>query len=82
MANNFKVSGKKMTSRFWHSHKAINEAVKNRFIPSAAEAKAYGRDPSYSAKQWRKLQRMSLRQSRVHQRGRPVYDMDGGYYHG
>ena len=72
----------KMLSRFGHSHKQTRQAVKKGYIMGAAEAKAMGRDPRYSAKQWRKMQRMSLRQARVYMRSLPLYDMDGGYYHG
>jgi hypothetical protein len=82
MANNYKVPGKKMTSRFNYSDKDMREMIKKGLLPGAEEIRSCGRDPSYSAKQWRKLQRMSRRQSRVYERSLPIYDMDGGYYHG
>lgn len=71
----------KMKSRYGMSHKEQREAVKRGFMPSAAEAKAYGRDPSMTRKEWTKRQRWSARQARVHCKALPMYDMDGSYYH-
>lgn len=82
MKNNYKVSGKKMTSRFGMSRNAMVAAVKAGYAPSAQEARAYGKPPEYSAKYWRKIQRMSNRQIRTHEKSLPLFDMDGGYYHG
>ena len=81
-SNNYRVSGSKMTSRFGLSHAGERHAVKAGVIPSATEVKAYGREADVSAKWWSKLQRMSLRQLRVLNKGLPMYDMDGSYYHG
>lgn len=82
MANNYKVPGKKMKTRFMTSHREMRELVKKGILPGAAETKAYGRDPSMTRKQWTRLHRMSNRQIRVMEKGLPMYDMDGSYYHG
>lgn len=77
----YKESGKKMGSRFGMSHKNEKEAVKKGVIPGAAEVKAMGRNPSFSATEWSKHNRKSLRQIRSHEKNLPVYDMDGSYFH-
>lgn len=82
MSNNYKVSGKKMTSRFGLSHSEERKAIKSGFMPSEQEAKCYGRPLEFSAKYWSKLRRMSSRQMRTHEKGLPMFDMDGSYYHG
>ena len=71
----------KLKSRFGLSHSEQRRAVKAGVIPSAAEVKAYGKDPGFSRKEWQRRQRWSLRQSRVHEKSLPMYDMDGSYYH-
>lgn len=78
--NGYKKPGQKMTSRFGMSHKDEREAVKAHLLPSSAEAKAYGRDPGFSAKEWSRRQRWSLRQSRTHHKSLPMFDMDGSYF--
>lgn len=80
-SNNYRVSGKKMTSRFGVSQKQTRDAVKQGLVGSALEAKYYGRDPRFSATEWSRRQRMSNRQRLVYERGLPLFDMDGSYYH-
>ena len=72
----------KMKSRFAMSNKDQREAVKAHVIPSAAEVKAMGRDPSMTRREWQRQQRMSMRQMRVYFKRQPMFDMDGSYYHG
>jgi hypothetical protein len=79
--NGHKKPGQKMSSRFGMSRKEEREAVKAHLLPSSAESKAYGRDPGFSAREWGRRQRWSLRQSRVHNKSLPLFDMDGSYYH-
>lgn len=90
MKNNYKVPGCKMTSRFGMSHNEARRAVKAGFIACAAEAgfiacaaeaACYGRDPSFSRKEWQRRQRWGLRRLRTHKKGLPLFDMDGSHYH-
>jgi len=78
--NNYKLPGTKMTSRCGVSHKHERELAKQGIIPSAAEAKVMGRDPSMSAKERSRRARWSLRQWRVREKRLPVHDMDGLFY--
>ena len=64
IGNNYKVSGKKMTSRFGLSHSAERQAVKQGIMPGAAEVKAMGRDSIFTAKEWKRRQRLGLRRLR------------------
>lgn len=82
MSNNYKVSGKKMTSRFGMSRNESRAAVKSGCMPSEQEVMANGKPLEFSAKCWSKLRRMSSRQLRTLEKGLPVFDMDGSYYHG
>jgi hypothetical protein len=77
----YKESGKKIVSRFGMSHRNGRDCVKRGIIPSSNEYKSMGRDPTFSAKQWRRQNRMSLRQLRVFNKSLPMYDMDGSYFY-
>lgn len=80
MSNGYKVSGAKMTSRFGMSRRESREAIKHGYMPSEAEVKCYGRDPSMPRRVWQKRQRWSQRQLRTHYKGLPERDMDGSVF--
>lgn len=73
--NNYKVPGRKMTSRFGMSKREEREAVKSGYMPSEPEVKAYGRPLEFSAKYWSKLRRMSNHQIRTHEKSLPLVAM-------
>jgi len=70
----------KLKSRFGISHAESRQLVKAGLIPSAAEAKAYGRPPEMTRREFQRRQRWSLRQARSHEKALPRFDMDGGYF--
>lgn len=71
----------KLKSRFGTSHAESRQLVKAGIVPSAAEAKAYGRPPEMTRREFQRRQRWSNRQARCHEKTLPTYDMDGSFYH-